>query len=337
MDCSDQGRLASRMLRAVFGFGHSHPRRETALEYPTTSREEFRVNRQLRSPSTGMNVDPPPRMRSLFNDARVALRIFSRRPGFSLAAVLTLAVGIGATATVFSFVNAVLIRPLPYPDSDRIVTLQNLSRSGTATTVSPGDFLDWQAQSASFEQMAAFANALVSLTGGGEPVRLRGASVSSRWFETFGVSLELGRSFQSYQDDADVAVISHALWVRRFASDRSIVGRAITLDNRPVTVIGVAPAGFSFPEDLPLSERFRDPRPVDIWMPITLQAGDRGRYFLNVVARLGPGVTIEAGQSEMDAIAVRLGEQFANNRESGVLVAPLEERNVGEERTLLFL
>jgi putative ABC transport system permease protein len=287
-----------------------------------------------------MKVDRLPAVRIILNDIRVALRIFSRRPGFSLAAVLTLAIGIGATATIFSFVNAVLIRPLPYPGSDRIVTLQTLSSPGPATTVSPGDFLDWQAQSASFEHMSAFANASVSLTGGGEPERLRSASVTSHWFETFGVSMTVGRSFLSYAKDVeplDPAVISHALWVRRFASDRSIVGTPIVLNNRPVRVIGVAPAGFSFPEDLPLSELFRDPRPVDIWMPIALQAGDRGRYFLNVIARLERGVSIEASQSEMAAIAVRLGEQFAGNRGSGVLVAPLEERIVGDVRSLLFL
>jgi putative ABC transport system permease protein len=276
------------------------------------------------------------------HDLRVGLRAFLRAPGFTAVAVLTLAVGIGATTTIFTFVNAIVLQPLPFRDSDRLVMLGGASRTARPTqftTAAPGDFLDWQAQSTSFENLTAFTNTSVSITGDGGAERLRGASVTSRWFETFGVAPLLGQTLAAYEGQPDASqavVISSDLWERRFRSDPAMVGRTIALDHQSFVVVGVAPTEFTFPRDMPLGP-FRDPRPVDVWLPLELRPGDRSRYLLEVVGRIKPDVTMTQAGVEMDAIASRIGRQLPQNRNRTVRLVTLQERIVGDVTPVLFL
>src|SRR5688572_73270 len=253
-------------------------------------------------------------MTLFLHDLRVGLRAFLRTPGFTAAAVLTLAVGIGATTTIFTFVNAIVLQPLPFPDSERLVMLGFASRTASPArlrTAAPADFLDWQSQSASFENMAAFTNASVNVTGGGGAERLRGASVTSRWFETFGVAPRLGQTLAASEGRpgaAQAVVVSSELWARRFQSDPEIVGKKITLDHRDFVIVGVAPPEFTFPRDMPLGP-LRDPRTVDVWMPLELRAGDRSYYLIEVVARLKLDVTATQTGSALAAITTPIDRQ----------------------------
>ena len=281
-------------------------------------------------------------MTSFLHDLRVGLRAFLRTPAFTAAAVLTLAVGIGMTTTIFSFVNAIVLQPLAFPDSERLVMLGLASRDASSarmTTVADADFLDWQAQSTSFENMTAFTNTSVSVTGGGGAERLRGASVTSRWFETFGIAPRLGQTlaaFEGRRDAGQAVVISQGLWERRFQSDPAIVGKTITLDHQEFVIVGVAPPEFTFPRDMPLGP-LRDPRTVDVWIPLELRAGDRSRYLLEVVGRLKPDVTMTQAGAEMDAIAARIYGQLPGNRNSTVRIVSLQDRIVGDVAPVLFL
>ena len=281
-------------------------------------------------------------MTLFLHDLRVGLRAFARTPGFTAAAVLTLAIGIGMTTTIFSFVSAIVLQPLPFRDSERLVMLGWASRTALPTqitTAAPGDFVDWQAQSTSFENLTAYTNTSVSITGGGGAERLRGASVTSRWFETFGVAPRLGQTLAASRDGSDGelrVVISSGLWERRFRSDPAIVGKTITLDHQSFVVAGVAPPEFTFPRDMPLGP-FRDPRPVDVWLPLELRAGDRSRYLLEVVGRVKSDVTLVQAGTEVDAIASRIAQQLPENRDRTVRLVPLQERVVGDVTPVLFL
>src|SRR5688572_3709592 len=281
-------------------------------------------------------------MTLFLHDLRVGLRAFLRTPGFTAAAVLTLAVGIGATTTIFTFVNAIVLQPLPFPDSERLVMLGFASRTASPArlrTAAPADFLDWQSQSASFENMAAFTNASVNVTCGGGAVRLRGASVTSRWFETFGVAPRLGQTLAAFEGRpaaGQAVIISSELWARRFQSDPGIVGKPITLDHQDFVIVGVAPPEFTFPRDMPLGP-LRDPRTVDVWMPLELRAGDRSYYLLEVVARLKPDVTVTQAGAEMDAIAARIDGQLPKSRNSTVGLVSLQQRIVGDVAPVLYL
>ena len=280
-------------------------------------------------------------MTLFLHDLRVGLRAFARTPGFTAAAVLTLAIGIGMTTTIFSFVSAIVLQPLPFRDSERLVMLGWAPRTALPiqiSTAAPGDFLDWQAQSTSFENLTAFTNTSVSITGDGGAERLRGASVSSRWFETFGIAPRLGQTLAAPGDGSDGVlrvVISSGLWERRFRSDPAIVGKSITLDHQSFVVAGVAPAEFTFPRDMPLGP-FRDPRPVDVWLPLELRAGDRSGYLLEVVGRVKPDVTLVQAGAEMEAIASRIG-QLPGNGDRTVRLVPLQERVVGDVTPVLLL
>lgn len=290
-------------------------------------------------------------MDTLLQDLRYGLRMLARNPGFTAVAVLTLAIGIGGTTAIFSFVNAVLVRPLPYPESERLALVAPASPDGTpsnVTAVTPGDFLDWQAQNRTFERMAAFSGATFSLTGAGEPERLSGASVTSDFFRTLGVAPILGRGFTG--DDAgvvgggeftwgqalgEVVVISERLWRRRFGSDPGIIGRSMTLDGQPFTVVGVMPADFTFPLDL-----FRFPggrvwQPPDFWASATLEPGYRNNALLQVVARLKRDATFEWAQTDLRTVAARINQTLPTERRGGVLIEPLHERIVGDVKPLL--
>jgi putative ABC transport system permease protein len=263
----------------------------------------------------------------LFADLRYAVRLLRKTPVFTVAAIGTLALGIGANTTIFSLVQAVLLQPLPYQDPGRIVMLwEDASAAGfPRNTPAPANFNDWRAMNRSFQAMAATSFAGASLTMDGAPEQVLGRGVTPNFFDVLGVRPLLGRSFTPSDDrpGVNVVIISHALWQRRYAGDRRIVGRTIVMSDVKSEVIGVAPRGFVFLN-----------REIDYWTPMRLtpqQATARGNHFLNVVARLNPGVSVEAAGAEMQEIATRLAAQYPeNNRGIGAVVVPIREQVLGD-------
>ena len=277
-------------------------------------------------------------MDTLFQDIRYAFRMLAKKPGFTIAAVLAISLGIGANTAIFSVVNAVLLRSLPYKDPDRLAVIfsnkQGAVRgSGSASYL---DAVDWRKQSQSFEEMAMFHNAGYTLTGGGEPERINGARASAEFFPLLGVEAVEGRTFRPEEDKPGaerVAVISHELWERRFGRDAGLIGQKLTLDGQSYTVVGILPPHFRFPVEVGDAE---------IWSP-AVHDGEvieqRGAHYLKVVGRLKPGVTVGEAQAEMDAIAARLEQQYPDENTGRVVsLAPLYEHLVGSiRRSLLIL
>ena len=262
----------------------------------------------------------------LWQDLRYGARKLRKSPGFTLVAVMTLALGIGANTAVFSVVNAVLLRPLPYKDPERLVRLSEYSEKIPEISVSYPNFLDWREQQTSFELMAAMQPGSYNLSGEGEPERLAGGHVSPEFFKVLGVEPALGRSFTEEENRPGVgrvAVISHSLWQRRFGSDPGILGRALTLNGEPYTVVGVTRRGFVYGA------------PTDVYVPLgslvdrqmLMRDNHSGIY---VLARMKPGVTAEGALREMQTIAARL----AGN---GVALRPLSEFFVGDVRPALLV
>jgi putative ABC transport system permease protein len=272
-------------------------------------------------------------MKTLWQDARYGLRMLLKKPGFTLTAVITLALGIGATSTIFSFVNGILLRPLPYQDSGRLVSLDETApkRGITSMGVSFPNFLDWREQNRVFTGVAAYGGADYTLTGSGEPEQLSGADISYNTFEVLGVAPILGRTFTAEEDRPGnnlVVILGHNLWARRFGAKPDIIGQKITLLNRPHTVIGVMPPDFKFPEV------------ADLWVPLALDTSmwTRNDHGLSAIARLKPGVTVEQAQSDMTAIARRIEEANpVTNEGLGVGVIPLREGLVSDYHKALFI
>jgi putative ABC transport system permease protein len=271
-------------------------------------------------------------MNHLADDIRIALRGFRRAPGFALTTVLTLALAIGAVTVMFSVVNGVLLRPLPFAAEDRLVWAVNRGVR-PYDAVSPPDFADWRAQIGSFDAMGTYILSTANLTGSNEPVRLATADVTSNWFSMLGVRMPLGRGFVSSEDGfgaAKVVVLSDALWRTQFGADRGVLSRTVLLDGTPYAVIGVAPPRFTFPE-----------RP-DLWRPMTLgptmltQRG--GRRFWGPVARLKPGITFEQARGDLHAVTARLHAEYPD-AETGLAydVVPLRQHLVGNTRVALFV
>jgi len=265
----------------------------------------------------------------LFADLRYAVRLLTKTPVFTIAAIGTLALGIGANTTIFSLVQAVLLEPLPYQQPDRIVMIwEDASAAGfPRNTPAPANFNDWQAANRSFQAMAATSFAGANLTMDGAPEQVLGRGVTPNFFDVLGVRPSLGRSFTPADDrpGVNVVIISHALWQRRYGGDVSILGRTIVMSDVKYEVIGVAPRPFVFLN-----------REVDFWTPMRLtpeQASARGNHFLNVVARLNPGVSVSAAAAEMRDIAMRLAAQYPeNNRGIGAVVVPIREQVLGDTR-----
>jgi putative ABC transport system permease protein len=270
-------------------------------------------------------------------DIAYALRGLLRRPVFTSVAVLTLALGIGANAAIFSVVNAVLLRPLPYPSPDRLMMVWTHNpRQGFEKDVSTyPNFDDWRRENRSFERLAAYTGGSYTLTGAGEPTQIRGAVVTPGFFETLGLPAARGRVFGDTEGRAGsdrAVVLAHGLWKRRFSSDHAIVGKTVLLNGVSHEVLGVMPEGFAYPED------------ADLWTPLApserfaelMQA--RGAFWLTVIGRLRPGVPRPAAQSEMDGIASRLERQYPANEGLGIRLVPMHEEIVGEvQRPLLIL
>jgi putative ABC transport system permease protein len=273
-------------------------------------------------------------MDSLIADIRYGLRLFRASPLFSLVAVATLALGIGANTIIFSKVDAVVIRALPYDDPDRVVVLwEDASRFGFAkNTPAPANFIDWRRLNRSFADMAATRGATASLTGDGIPEQILGRATTSNFFTVLGARPQLGRTFTESEDreGAKVVVISHGLWQRRYAGDASIIGRTLLLNGDRYEVIGVMPPRFVFRN-----------RAIDYWVPIHLspeQAAQRGSHFLNVVGRLKQGITIEEARADMQGIARNLALQYQDsNWDIGVALVPAKEEIVGSIRLELLV
>ena len=269
----------------------------------------------------------------MLQDIRYAVRKLSRTPGFTTIAAFTLALAIGATTAIFSVIDGVLLKPLPFRDPERVVRVTNL-RDGNRMVSSVPDFLDIRAQSKSYASLAALDAQAMNLTGGSEPERIGAARVGATFWSLLGVTPQVGRGFAPNEDSQSAArtvVLSDGLWKRRFGGDRRIVGKTIALDGNSYTVIGVAPAGFSFPD-----------RP-DVWIPLVFAQDDlnpdgRGAHWMGIMGRLAPNVTAAQATSELVTITRRLEQQYpeSNTNMSGAVI-PMQEYLVGDVRPALYV
>ncbi len=271
----------------------------------------------------------------LWQDLRYGLRMLIKNPGFTLVAVIALALGIGANSAIFSVVNTVLLRPLPYKEPDRLVMVwEDASKRGyPRDTPAVANYIDWRNQNQVFEGMAALADQSFNLTGVGDPERIDGRRVSANLFTLLGVDPVLGRPFVAEEDQPGaekVVMISHGLWRRRFNSDAGIVGKSLNLNGESYRVVGVMPQHFQFPSP-----------EVELWVPIAFtpqQMANRGSHYLQVIARIKPGVTLGQAQAEMSGIAARLSQQYPNqNTDLGAVVTPLHEHLAGDIRPALLV
>jgi putative ABC transport system permease protein len=273
-------------------------------------------------------------MDTLLSDLRYALRTLRKSPTFAIVAVVTLALGIGANTVIFSLVDTVVIRALPYADSDRVVVVweDNTPAGFSRNTPAPANYFDWRRMNRSFTDMAATRGATASLTGDGAPEQVIGRAASPSFFTVLGVQPLVGRTFTETEDrdGAHVVVISYGLWQRRYGGDPSILGRKILMSDQPYDVIGVMPRPFAF--------RNRD---IDYWIPISFdpkQASNRGGHYLNVVARLKPGVSIQSARNDMQSIAKTLEAQYPDdNRGVGSVVVPVRDELLGNTETQLLV
>ncbi|MCU1267457.1 MAG: hypothetical protein JWM21_3775 [Acidobacteria bacterium] len=275
-------------------------------------------------------------MEILLRDIRYGIRSLLKRPGFTLVALIALALGIGANTAIFSLVNAVLLRSLPYSQPDRLVWVWgNIRNGGSRASVSPLDFLDYRQQNTTFEQFAAvFSVPLpVNLTGNGEPERLTGAAVTGNYFQALGVQPALGRTFVIENEITgrdQVTVLSFALWQKQFGGDPNIVNKKVTLDGKTYDVIGVMPKDFTVPQ------------PAELWVPMTFdvrpQMKQRKAHFLRPVGRLKDGVTLAQAQADTDAVARRLEAQYPDtNKGWNLRLVSLREQIVGNTKPTLFI
>jgi putative ABC transport system permease protein len=278
----------------------------------------------------------------MLHDLRFAFRQLLKSPGFTLVAVITLALGIAASTAIFSVVDAVLLHPLPYPDSERIVSVSQTTRSTGLSTqdASPANFIDWAAQNSVFSAIACARGWQANLSGGEQPERVRATMASSQFFALFGAKPILGRAFgpeDARPGNAHVAVLSQALWSRRYGADRNVAGRDMILDGEKFTIIGVMPNNFS-PDDY---GELWVPSPWDVpthpLSPNENPRGFRDRSYLDAWARLKPEVTLARAQAEMSTIAQRLEKQYPDaDQDTGAAVVPLQEEMVGGLRPMLL-
>ncbi len=286
-------------------------------------------------------------MTTLLQDLRYGLRMLRKSPAFTIIALLTLALGIGANTAIFSIVNAVLLKPLPFPDSEQLTFLTSAfeRQPGVAQpfSVSYPDFFDWRAQAKSFAGMASSHGDSFTLTGLDQPLHVTAATVSGDFFSVLGVSPFLGRGFTREEEKPGtrVVVLSHELWQSVFHGDRSIVGRAITMDKQSYNVVGVMPPNFAFPLDGDPPRMWRTFAPEAESSDPKEPAGttQRGAHYLQVVARLKPGVPIEQAREEMNLMARAMAKQYpdTNKKFPSVLLITELEHLVGNTRPRLIL
>ncbi|HUQ83238.1 MAG TPA: ABC transporter permease, partial [Gemmatimonadaceae bacterium] len=272
----------------------------------------------------------------LRQDLIYAVRALRSAPGFALVALLTLALGIGANTAIFSVVRGVLLSALPFPDADRVIRVwqANASENDLKSQASEPDFLEWKAESKRFASLAAYwympGGSGADLTGIGNPEHIQGAYFTPGFWETLGARAALGRTIRPEEAVAGndrFVVLSDGLWQRRFGADRQIVGKALTIDGMPFTVVGVMPPAFTFPADR-----------IDFWMPLSIMGPDaigrqRGSRFLDVFGRLAPGVTEAQAKDELAALARRISEREQDARGwNDVTTLPVREALIGDVR-----
>ena len=274
-------------------------------------------------------------MSTFINNIKFTSRQLLKNPVFALVAVLTLALGIGANTAIFSVVYSVLLKPLPYPDSTRLVRLMERTPTMSAISISYPNFLDWREQQRVFEDMGVYNFGNYNLTGQGAPIRLEGARMSAAIFSTLGINAAIGRVYAESDDQPDapaVVLLGHAFWRDRFSSDATIINQVITLNGKPHEVIGVMPGDFEFPKR------------VDIWLPVETLRSESG--FMNRsnhpglrgVARLKAGVTIEQASAELQAISARLANQYPDeNKNISARVDTLFDSVVGDDRDAFWI
>ena len=289
------------------------------------------VKEEVRASRTGFAIE------TLLMDIRYGMRSLLKNPGFTLTAVIALALGIGANTAIFSVINGVLLRSLSYGNPERIVMIweRNVTGTNMRNVVHPGNFLDWQKQSTSFEHMAAVADLRVNLTGGaGEPEEVKAQFVSQPFFAALGVQPMLGRAFLPEEDTTGnelVIILSHELWQNRFGADPAIIGKQATISGRQRTIVGVMPPGFHFLDNQ-----------VKAWGSLALDPAINyrevtGRY-LRVVGRLKPGVLVQQAQAELTGVAKQLEQTYpTKNTGWSVNVLPIHEQVVGEIRPILIV
>jgi len=276
-------------------------------------------------------------METFLKDIRYGVRGLVKRPGFAIVALVTLALGIGANTAIFSVVNAVLLRPLPFKDPEQLVIVwEDAAFIGfPQNTPAPANFADWKTQNQSFADMAALAETSFNLTGDGEPERVAANGVTANFFPLLGVQPILGRGFLPEEDQPGknrVAVLSYSLWQTRYGGDRQIINREILLNGRKITVVGVLPAGFQFLD-----------KEVRVWLPLALtpeQLANRGGHYLTVVARMKPGVSVAQARADMNSVMHRIAVDHPDQTfegKLGALVIPMRDQVVGPSRGSLVV
>jgi putative ABC transport system permease protein len=273
----------------------------------------------------------------MLSDFRHAARVLLKAPAFSAVVILIFAVGIGTTSTIFSIVNAVLLRPLPFSGAGRLVDITGVVRNAGEDTVSLPDLRDWQAQTKTFSKLAGYSAVEATLTGHGPAVSMQVAASTAELFDILGAVPLRGRvvSREDERQQADVAVLSEAAWSKRFARRESVLGETAVIDGRPATIIGVMPARFAFPLQA---------EPIEAWvsMPtvglVAQFSTQRGAHFLNVLGQLAPGVTIDQANAELTQIAGRLAAAYPNSNDGRIARAePLQGRLVASYRVALIV
>jgi putative ABC transport system permease protein len=284
-------------------------------------------------------------MRTLWQDVRYGARVLLKSPGFAAAAVFVTALGIGANTAIFSVVNAVLLRPLPYREPQRLVLLhENLPRLGwSLLNISPAEYLDYKEQNRSLSDIAAFEGLSLNLTGQGEPVRVEAERVSPNLFALLGVTPARGRAFATGEDRPGagrVAVLSQGLWQRQFGADPSVVGRTVRLDEQPYTVVGVMPADFQFPY-----AKTSFIAPAELWVPLEIDDAERANraasFDYGVVGRLKPGLTLAEAQADIERVAADSQRQhpeiYQGDAQVSATVVGFEQETVRGVRPLLLI
>ena len=277
------------------------------------------------------------RMDHLIQELRHAIRSLIRKPGFALAAVITLAIGIGLNSAIFSVVNSIILQPLPYRDPDRLVQIWERDRreGSEDSVVSPADFVDWQKQAQSFESISAYRIWRPELAGANGTVQLAGALVSNNFFETLGVTPLLGRTFapeEGQPDKGRVVVVSYNFWQSRLGGRPDVIGQTLTINENPYIMIGVLRPDYRHPEP-------KWDQTAELWRPLALREGaERGSRYLRAIGRLRQGATRQQAQAEMTAIASRLEQAWpATNTNVGVSIVPLHKQYTGNVRLALLV
>src|SRR5277367_2064507 len=283
------------------------------------------------------------RMDNFLQDLKYGIRMLAKSPGFTAIAILTLALGIGANTAIFSVVNAELLRPLPFRDSNRLasVTTTNSRTHSTAGAMSYLDFLDLRAQNQVFENMAAYTDGSFTLTGVDQPAHIVGSSVSASLFDVLGVTPELGRTFLPDEDQPHrhSVILSHELWTSRFASDPHVIGRSIQLDKSAYTIVGVMPSSFRYPLQRQTSTLWTTMSPL-LESPdgSPSMAQQRDAHFLRSIARLKPGVSVPQAQAALDVITTSLAKQYPDtDKYWGAHVVSEQDRMTSTIRPALFV